>query len=135
MSQTDRRPFGVSFLSLLVAVMGVIQIGAGIVVLVQRNDDDTLDTLELTSSEATTAGIVGIIVGVLAILISGALRRGANWARLLVGLLAAVNAAILVWAALSFHEVHWYNVMWPTVIYALVAGYLFFDDDAQAYFR
>ena len=135
MSQTDRRPFGVSFLSLLVAVMGAIQIGAGIVILVQRNDDDMLSTLELTSGEATTAGVIAIIWGVLAILVAGALRRGANWARLLIGLLAVANVAVLVWAALSFHEVHWYNVMWPAVIYSLVAGYLFLDDDAQAYFR
>ena len=134
MTDHSRRPFGVGFLSLLVAVMGVVQIGGGLVVLLQRNDDDTLATLGLSSGEATTAGVVAIVWGVLAVLVAGALRRGENWARLLIGALAVANAAVLVWAAVSFHELHWYDVMWPTVIYSLVAGYLFFDEDAQRFY-
>jgi uncharacterized membrane protein len=62
------------------------------------------------------------------LLVAGALRGGATWARYLVGLLAVANAAVLVWAALPSHEVHWCDVVWPIVIYAVVAGYLVLDE-------
>jgi hypothetical protein len=135
MPASSRRPFGVGFLSVLIILMGALQVGAGIVLLLQRNDDDIRSALDATTNDVTTMGVVAIVLGVLAILVGGALRRGASWARTLVGVIAVVNVASLVWAALSYHQVHWYNVAWPAVIYSLVAGYLFFDEDAKAYFR
>jgi hypothetical protein len=135
MSRPANRPFGVSFLSLLLIVMGALQVGAGIVLLVQRNDDDILGALDAATNDVTAIGIAAIALGALAILVGGALRSGAGWARALVGVIAVVNVVYLVWAAISYHQVHWYNVAWPAIIYSLVAGYLFFDEDAKAYFR
>lgn len=134
MSGSSKRPLGVSLLSLFMIVSAVLQIGAGIFMLVQRNDDDLLDAVDATSSDVTTMGIIGIIAGAIALLVGLALRNGARWARNLVGLIAIANVAVLVWAAISYHHVHWYNVAWPAVIYALLAGYLFSDEDAKAYF-
>lgn len=134
MSSTARRPLGVSLVSLVMIVFAVLQIGAGIVMLVQRNDDDLLEAVEASSNDVTTMGVVGIIAGAIALIVGLALRNGARWARNLVGLIAIANVAILVWAAIAYHHVHWYNVLWPTVIYALLAGYLFSDEDAKSYF-
>lgn len=134
MTQPMRRPFGVGFLSFLITAMGLLQVGGGIVLLLQRNDDDVLSTLDLSSSEVSTAGVVAIIWGVLAVLVAGSLRSGANWARFLVGGLAVINFAVLVWAAVSFDELHWYDILTPTVVYGIVAGYLFFDEDARAFY-
>ena len=35
---------------------------------------------------------------------------------------------------IRFDAIHWYSAIVPTLVYALVAGYLFFDQDAQAFF-
>lgn len=127
-------PFGVRLLSILLYVGAILDIIGGIVLITQRNDTELLDTLDATSSDVTTFGIVAIVMGVIVFLIASALRRGAGWARLLVGLIAILRVAALVWVTIGYHRVHWYDSLAPTVIYVLVAGYLFFDEDARSFF-
>ena len=112
---TAPRPRLVGFMSLLMMVLGVLQVVSGIVFLVGRNDADILDALDSTSSDVTRIGVVAIVMGVASILIGGALRGGANWARLLVGIVALANVVSLVWAAFSYHQLHWYDVVWLPV--------------------
>ena len=131
---TRHRPFGVSLLSILFIIAGALDIGAGIFAIVQSNDDDFLAGTDAVSGDITTYGIVAIVFGVAVILVGVALRGGANWARYLVGLIAAFRLGALIWVIIAYHNVHWYTAFWPVVIYAFVAGYLFFDDDAVEYF-
>ena len=132
---TSNRPFGVSFLSLLIIVIGALQLGSAIILLIERNNADVLDSLDATSSNVTGVAIAVIVSSVIAIIVGAALRGGANWARILVAVLAVVNVGALVYAASSSHHLHWYNVVWSAVLYTLIAGYLFFDNDSKAYFR
>lgn len=134
-TNTVRRPFGISFLSLLLIVGGALDIIGGIVLLTQRNDESLLDSIGATSSDLTTYGIVAIIFGVVVILLAGALRNGSGFARLFIGFVAVARAAAFIWVAFAYHRVHWYDSLGPVLIYALIAGYLFFDDDAQEFFR
>ena len=39
-----------------------------------------------------------------------------------------------MWVTIAYHRVHWYDSLAPTLIYALVAGYLMFDEDAKKFF-
>ena len=133
-SSPSTRPFGVSFLSLLIIIVGFLQLGSGIVLLIERNNSDVIDALDAKSGNVTAVAIAVIVSSVIALLVGFALRGGANWARLVIAVLALVNLGVLVYAVTSSHQLHWYNVVWSTVIYAGVAGYLFFDDDAKAYF-
>jgi hypothetical protein len=133
-TETNRRPFGVSFLSILVIIGGILDIVAGIVLLTQRNDESLLESLGVKDSEVTTYAIVAIAFGVVAILVGGALRGGADWARLLIALIAVARLASFIWVAAAYHRVHWYDSLAPLVLYSVVAGYLFFDDDAKRYF-
>jgi hypothetical protein len=130
-----RAPFGVRFLSILLYVGAILDIIAGIVLITQRNDTELLDTIDATSSDVTTYGVLAIVMGVIVLLIASALRRGSNWARLLVGVIAVVRVVGLIWVTIGYHRVHWYDSLAPTVIYVLVAGYLFFDDDARSFYR
>jgi|GEM_PF-3167637 hypothetical protein len=130
----DRRPFGVTFLSILIIVGGIVDAIVGVITLFNVDDDAFLAGIEHTKSEIRTIAWVAIAFGVIAILVGLALYKGVNAARLIVGILAAVRLAVLIWVVAAYHEVHWHQVLWPTVIYALVAGYLFFDEDAKRYF-
>ena len=128
------RPKLLGFMAWLMIISGALQAIAGVFVIVERNKTEIQDALDATSNDATTMGIVMIALGVLGVLVGSSLRSGKNWARTLVGLIAVANIVGLVWAAIAYHRLHWYNVAWPTFVYALIAGYLFMDDDVQEYF-
>ena len=130
-----RPPFGVRFLSILLYIGAILDIIAGIVLLTERNDTDLLASIGATTSDVTTYGVATIVMGVIVFLVASALRSGANWARLLIGLIAIVRVVGLIWVTIGYHRVHWYDSLGPTIIYLLVAGYLFFDEDAKAFYR
>lgn len=134
MSLPVRRPFGVSFLSILVMIGGVIDILASLFLLLDRNDDDLLDTLNVSQGNLTTYAFVSMGLGIIVVLVGYALRQAANWARLVVAIVAVARLITVLWVVVSLHTVQWYQAIWPTVIYLLVAGYLLFDDDARGYF-
>jgi hypothetical protein len=130
-----QRPFGISLISILIIITGVVDIIASVILLIDRNDSDVLSALDVSSSDVTTYAWVSIAIGVIVILIGNALRTGANWARLLVAIIAVIRLITLIWVVAAYHQIHWYHALWPTVIYVFVAGYLFFDEDAKAYYR
>jgi hypothetical protein len=133
MSTEVRRPFGVSFLALMLVALGVLEVVAGVITLFQRGDSQLLSAIDLTASQITTYAVFTIMYGAIVVLVGLALRTGQSWSRYVVGGLAAVRLASLIWVVVAYHSIHWYSALWPMVVYALVAGYLFFDDDAKAF--
>jgi hypothetical protein len=131
-----RRPVGVSLLSILLIIAGIFDIVAGIVVLATRNDANVrLALRDVTSGSLTTLAIVTIAMGVLVLLVALSLRRGANWARAVVAGVAIARLIILIWSVIAHHSYHWYQALLPAAIYALVAGYLFYDEEARRFFE
>ena len=131
---TTSRPFGVSFLSVLIMAVGVIEIVGGMLLLVQRLNDELLATVDVTAAQITTYALFTAMFGVIVFLVGLALRNGAGWARYVVAVLAVVRLASLIWVVVAYHSIHWYTAIWALAIYALVAGYLLFDEDAKAYY-
>ena len=130
----NRRPLGVSLLSWLLIIGGGLDVLTGVLLLFQRNNDTVLESIDVTSSSVTTYSLVSIVLGLAALLIGVALLSGANWARVLVALLAVARAIVLIWVVVAYHQLQWSQALWPTAIYLLIAGYLFFDRDARAYY-
>lgn len=128
-----RRPFGLSFMSLMIMALGVLEVVGGVLVLFQRGNAELLAAVDVTSSQLATYAVFSIMFGIIVVLIGLALRTGQSWARYVVGVVAAVRLASLIWVVVGYHSIHWYTAIWPMVVYALVAGYLFFDEDAKAY--
>jgi hypothetical protein len=131
---TGRRPFGVSLLSILIMLGGVFDVIGGVLLLFERKDREVLVDLDLTTNQITGYAVGAIVLGIIAILIGLMLRNGSEFARYLVAIVAALRLASLVFTIIRFDAIHWYSAIVPTVVYALVAGYLFFDKDAQAFF-
>ena len=129
-----QRPKLLGFRTWLMMLVGALQAISGVVVLIKRDDQEMIDALDVASNEVTTIGIVLIVSGVISLLVALALRGGQNWARILVGAIAVANLVVLVWAAFAYHRLHWYNVAWSAFLYALIAGYMFMDDDVKEYF-
>ena len=131
-----RRPLGVSLLSILLIISGIFDLIAGIVLLATRNDADVRNALrDVSQGSITTLAIVTIGIGVIVLCAAFGLRRGANWARALVGGVAIARLIILFWSVAAHHSYHWYQALLPSAIYILVAGYLFLDEDAKRYFE
>ena len=131
---TEARPFGVSFLSVLVLAAGILEVISGVFLLTQRANESILSATDVTASQITTFAVFTTMLGVIVFLVGLALRNRANWARYAVAGLAVVRLVSLVWVVVSYHSIHWYSAVWSLVIYALVAGYLLFDEDAQRYY-
>ena len=53
MSLPVRRPFGVGFLSILLIIAGVLDVLASLILLLHRNDDDLLNTLDVSQGNLT----------------------------------------------------------------------------------
>ncbi len=134
MTNDRPRPFGVSFISVLIVVLGALEAVGGVLLLFQSGQDELLGAAGVSSGQITTYAMFSIMFGIIVVLIGMALRGGAIWARYVVGILSAVRLASLIWVVVSYHNMHWYTAIWPMVIYALIAGYLFTDEDAKAYF-
>jgi hypothetical protein len=133
MNELVRRPFGVSFMSLLIMALGVLEVVAGVLILAQRGNEALIGAIDVTASQLATYAVFTIMFGIIVVLVGLALRTGQSWARYTVGVVAAVRLFSLIWVVVSYHSIHWYTAIWPMVMYALVAGYLFFDDDAKAF--
>ena len=117
----------------MLVALGVLEVVAGVITLFQRGDSQLLSAIDLNASQITTYAVFTIMYGAIVVLVGLALRTGQSWSRYVVGGLAAVRLASLIWVVVAYHSIHWYSALWPMVVYALVAGYLFFDDDAKAY--
>lgn len=133
MDTEARRPFGVSFMSLMIMALGILEAVEGFLVLFQRSNTDLLEATGVSSGQIATYAVFTIMFGVIVVLVGLALRTGQSWARYVVGVLAAVRLVSLIWVVVAYHSIHWYTAIWPMAVYALVAGYLFFDDDAKAF--
>jgi hypothetical protein len=133
-TENVKRPFGVGFLSVLIMAVGLVEVVGGVLLLVQRLNEELLSTVDVTAAQITTYALFTAMFGVIAFLVGLALRNGAAWARYVVAVLAVVRLASLIWVVVAYHSIHWYTAIWALAIYALVAGYLLFDDDAKAYY-
>ena len=77
-----KRPFLVTVISIVMIVIGLAQMGIGITVLVERNDDTFLTDADMTSSQATGFGIALLVIGTLSVLLAfGLLPREPSVAR------------------------------------------------------
>lgn len=114
--------------------VGVLEVVSGVLMLTQRGSESVLAAVDVTASSLTTFAVFTTMLGVIVFLVGLALRNRANWARYAVAGLAVVRMVSLVWVVVAYHSIHWYSAVWSLVIYALVAGYLLFDEDAKRYY-
>lgn len=132
---TTNRPFGISFLSVILMVVGLLDIIGGGLLFIEREDQSVLVRMGGSSDEIAIWSIVTILIGIVVIAVAAALRNGSNFARYLIAFIAIVRIIALVFAVASYAKGDWYDALVPAVVYALIAGYLLFDKNTEAWFR
>jgi len=129
-----RRPFLVTVISIVMIVIGLFQMGIGITVLVERNDDTFLTDADMTTSQATGFGIALLVIGTLSVLLAFGLLRGSRLSRALIGLVEVSQIASGIYALVKLDSTRQASAIGMIVGALIVLYFLFGTDKAKAFF-
>ena len=91
------RPIGVTLLSLLVILIGVVDVIVGLLIILTR-DSRSLETSAGASAETLLViGIVYVVVGAIYLAVARGLWHGNNGSRVIVNVVAIINLAAAMW--------------------------------------
>ena len=82
-----KRPLLVTIIGIVMILVGLLQVGFGILFLSQRNDATALADANVTTNEPTSIAISLIVIGAVSVVLAFALLNGSRFARVLIGLL------------------------------------------------
>jgi len=99
---TTQRPGTITLVMVLAYIAGILNVAAGIFVIIDRHSGRLRLDSGHTPDELLWAGIFAILFGVIYILLAGALGRGSRGARLVFGIVAVLNLASGIYAAISY---------------------------------
>lgn len=100
--RTHERPGTVTLIVVLAWIAGILNIAAGVFVIIDRHNGRLHLDSASTPDELLAAGIAAIIVGTIYCLLASSLGRGSRIARLVFGIVAVLNLAGGVYAAVAY---------------------------------
>ena len=100
--RTSERPGTVTLIVVLAWIGGILNILGGIFVIIDRHDVRLRIDSAHTPNELLAWGIAAIIIGAIYCLLASALSRGSRTARLVFGIVAVLNLAGGVYAAIAY---------------------------------
>jgi hypothetical protein len=86
----------------LAMIAGILNIVAGIFVIIDRHDNRIVFDSGSTPDELLWAGIFAIIFGIIYVLLASSLGKGSRLARLVFGIVAVLNLASGIYAAVAY---------------------------------
>jgi hypothetical protein len=132
---TAPRPGGITLLMILGVINGIASIVAGILLVLDKDDAKLLELTNMSENQHTTAGVVAIAFGVLAILLALALGGGSNIVRWLFGIVAMFNAAYGVWGLFALHGEQQLSAGFQLVFSVIVLWILFGSQRSEEFFE
>jgi hypothetical protein len=100
--RTHERPGTITLIVVLAWIAGILNIAAGIFVIIDRHDRRLRVDSANTPDELLAAGIAAIIIGAIYCLLASSLGRGSRTARLIFGIVAVLNLAGGAYAAIAY---------------------------------
>jgi hypothetical protein len=91
------RPGGITFLVVLGWIQGLLALGAGIFLILDRNDEDLQSKTDMSADQLVSTGVAAIVFGTFVVILASMLGRGNTVVRWLFGLLVVVNVGIAIW--------------------------------------
>jgi hypothetical protein len=119
------RPVGVTTVAVIAFVQSSFGILGGLALIIERNDRELIAHVGQSSARITTYGVAAIIWGVVTFFASLGLWNGANWARILVGILEVTNVAAGLYLLFAWSGTYIWNGIWQIGIALLVLYFLF----------
>src|SRR4051812_34109863 len=99
--QTHQRPGTITLVVVLAWIAGILNIAAGIFVIIDRHDTRIRLDSASTPNELLAAGIAAIVIGAIYCLLASFLGRGSRTARLVFGVVAVLNLAAGAYGAIA----------------------------------
>lgn len=130
---TVHRPVGVAIVAIVAFVQAFFAIIAGLALIIERNDSELIAHIDRSSGHITTYGVLAIIWGAVTFFVAWGLWHGANWARIVVGILEVLNIAGGVYLLFAWSGTYIWTGIWQILI-ALVVLYFLFNMRAEEFF-
>lgn len=130
-----KRPFLVSLVSIIMIVVGLLQLVFAVIVFIDRNDADMLREADATSSQVTTAAIALLVAGLISTLLGFNLWQGKRFARALIGIFEVLQIAGAIYLiVISEHNTHLGTAIGSIVGALIVLYFLFGTNKAKEFF-
>jgi hypothetical protein len=119
------RPVGVTIVSVITFVQSFFAVLGGLALIVERNNSDLLAQVDQSSGRITTYAVAAIVWGVIAFFVALGLWNGADWARIVIGILQVVNIAGGIYLLFAWGGTYLWQGIWQIGIALLVLYFLF----------
>jgi hypothetical protein len=123
MADTKSRPLGVTLVFILILITGVLGLIAGVLVLLNRGDNQTL---------GWTYGLTTIVISVIYLLVAKGIANGSGVARLIVGIITFISLIGGIWVALVASGQRLTGVVQAVI--ALVILFMLYNRRASSFF-
>ncbi len=129
-----KRPVLVTVIGIVMIVVGLVQLGTGILLVSQRNDATVLADANVTTNELTSIAVSLLVIGSLSVLLAFALLNGSRIARALIGVLELGQIAGGIYILVKLDSSHQSSGIGQIVGGLVVLYFLFGTEKAKAYF-
>ena len=129
-----RRPFLLSLVTILMIIGGVLQIIAGVVLIVFNGNSDLQSDSGETSSTLLMLGVIALLFGLIHIWFAGMLRRGSRFARAVVLVFEVLQIIGAGWALIALHSQYRINAIITIAISLFVIWYLYGNQRSREFF-
>ena len=130
-----KRPGGVTLLVVLGLIQGIISIGGGIFLILDKDDSRLLEKSAMTENQLFGSGIGLIIGGTVMVLLSLALRNGSSFVRWLYGIVIMFNVAYGIWGIFALHGEQQMTAAFTAVFGLIVLWILFGNERTDEFFN
>src|SRR5262245_5283664 len=132
-TRTRQRPGGVTFVGVLACIVSIFTVIDGFFVTIGADEIRNQLHAGMSEDELMWAGIVMMVVGVIGVLLTGALSRGSRVVRILFTIWIALQIAGGLSAMISYNGEERLTGVVPFVL-GIVVLYLLFNEKAHDYF-
>lgn len=131
--ETSTRPGGITFIVVLAYIGFIFEVLAGILIMIEADEIFQQAKSGMTEDQLLGVGIATIAIGVIGILLTGALARGSNVVRILFGIWVALQVSGGFYAMISHDGVRRGAGIVP-LVFGIVILYLLFNQKAHDFF-
>ncbi len=131
--EVKQAPGGITFVVVLAYIGFIFEVLAGILIMIDADQVSQQLRSGMTEDQLMGAGIATVVIGVIGILLTGALARGSNVVRILFGLWVALQVAGGLYAMVSHDGVRRGAGIVP-LVFGIVVLYLLFNQKAHDFF-
>lgn len=126
--QKMKRPVLVTVIGVAAVLNGILQLVAGVLLLILRNDESFLSDAELTTANVTSIAIACFVVAILMVVFALRLLKGSNISRMIVGVLQVASIGFGVYALVSLDSSQRASAI-SSIVGSLVVLYFLFGTE------